>query len=402
VQLIEKGIIRGLDVTDQAGRAVPVLTSDENSELAREILLSQARAHLTTEPRPNVAAALRAIPATREPTTPALNKICAEPSGSDLAEFDSLLDVPSVWAFRFWFNFLLVARVRGLLGDRIILKRSYDEEFRESGGFIPFEANGFFRATSYHLEVLAPSETVIADSNLQVFARVNEGSDARFERAWIAGDRRTDRAHLYGRRNVVPRRLSEAPGRAAVALVWVRPRVSLVEPPLLVYALVSAVFLVGILVHRRGWTTDDVGVAAVVVAFPGLIAGYLASTGHRLARKLTRGVQVAAFWTTVASLGAALSLVVTPPAGESGLPAVSLLGVIAVVGAAFLCPVMVREILASRFLAPTRWNPSPRAKCRQSSKPAGRCGPTVGRFDSRAASLAKYLQMGVFGQRSTL
>jgi hypothetical protein len=350
VQLIEKGVIRGLDVRDQAGRAVPVLTSDENSELAREILLSQARTHLSAEPRPNVAAALRAIPATREPTPFALDKIRAELSGSDQAEFDILLDVPSVWSFRFWFNFLLVARVRGRPGDRIILKRSYDEEFRESGGFIPFEANGFFRATSYHLEVLAPSETVIADSNLQVFALVNEGGHARFERAWIAGDRRTDRAHLYGRRSAVPRRLFDAPGRAAVALVWVRPRMSLVEPVLLVSALLSTVFLVGILVHREGWTTDDIGAAAVVVAFPGLIAGYLASTGHRLARKLTRGVQLAAFWTTVVSLGAALSLVVTPPVRESGLPAMSLLGVIAVVGAAFLCPVMVREVLATRFL----------------------------------------------------
>jgi hypothetical protein len=32
----------------------------------------------------------------------------------------------------------------------------------------------------------------------------------------------------------------------------------------------------------------------------------------------------------------------------------------------------------------------------RSSKPAGRCNPTVGRFDSCAAPLAKYLQKGMF------
>ena len=38
--------------------------------------------------------------------------------------------------------------------------------------------------------------------------------------------------------------------------------------------------------------------------------------------------------------------------------------------------------------------PAPEPRSLRSSKPAGRCSPSVGRFDSCAASLPKYLQIG--------
>jgi hypothetical protein len=365
LSVLTKGPIKALDVVDADGTSVPVLTSKENGLLAGEVLVEQARRRLDATPRASVRTALREIATAFNPSPTRFEEILAWLDDLDRSEFDKLTGIPEVWVLRLWENFLFIGMVEVRPGERTIVKRSYEEEISMPGGLGVFEAQAFFRADSYHMEVVAPEDAVIADANLQVFARVpTAGGEESPRRFWVDRDRRVDRAHLYGRRGWAFAELGRPVETTAAALVWVRLRPWVIEPILVASMFVLGVFVAGVLTVRAGWAEDVPSATAVVVALPALATVYAASARHRLARRLLRGVRLAAVWSALASFGAAVTLVVKPPDERWSLPAIDVAAVVLGAGAAILLSTMIRELISARFVVlngpgdgkpPKRW-----------------------------------------------
>ena len=162
-----------------------------------------------------------------------------------------------------------------------------------------------------------------------------------------------DRAHLYSVTRRLARRLGDRTPTAASADVWIRPRPSTIRPVWLVSLFVSATFIGGGLAAHQNWIADIPNATAVIVALPGLAAGYFASSEHRLTQQLLRGVLWSAVASAVASFGAAFTLIVEPASHSwPAPPAFSSLGAILVVAAVFFLPVLPREMIAARFKLP--------------------------------------------------
>lgn len=311
LQVMVKAPIKNLDVTDGQGLVVPVLTAEQNGLLSGEVLIEQARRCLEKEPSEGIKTVLRAVATAREPTAHALEAILETLDEPDLDDFARLDGAPSVFVDPLWNGFLLVGQVRASAGDRVLIKRSYEEEFRMSGGCGNFTTEALFAGDSYHVELLAPEGTVIADSRMIVTVEGDAASRGRPYRHLVGFDSKVDRAHIYAKADVVAEDLGRDPTGALVE-VWLRPRPPLIEPVLLVSVFVTAALISGAWAKHRGWITDVPNAAAVVVALPGLAAGYLASAGHRLTQRLLRGIRWAAFWVATASFGAAFALVMNP------------------------------------------------------------------------------------------
>jgi hypothetical protein len=364
---LEKTVIKALSLTDGEGKVIPVLTSRENGILSTAVLVEQARRtglSISCEGRKLLRdlANGRSVQSDAEYEQRKQEAVLTEEDRRIVAALEAL---QSTSIRQLTNSFLLVGRVRARPGDRIVVKLSYEEEISLTGGYLVLQTPGLFRSDTYHVEIVAPEDTVIADSNLQVFARVPDGGHgARLRRHWIDRNRNVDRSHLYGRRASVPADVAAAAEKEALVLVWVRSRPWVVEPLMMVSMLITAVFVLGGLAFRAGLTEDPATAAATVVVLPALAAGYFASSGHRLSQKLRRGVQLSAYTCAGNSLGAAGALLLKPRGHDWTMPHLSFLGLLLSGLAAILWSTLIREIVSARFIvlnepgdgsAPGKW-----------------------------------------------
>jgi hypothetical protein len=347
LQVLTKGIIKALEVGDGEGRSVPVLTSDENGILAGEVLIEQATKVFGDRPNSSILSALRKVADTREVSPKALTLVLDTVDVEDRPDFRKLLDDSSVWTTELWNGFLLVGRVRAAVGERVIVTRSYEEDFELTSSGVNFTAEALFRAGSYHLELLAPEGAVIADSTLDVAVIRPVDEKPRSFRHCVTSDPRVDRAHLYGRSQVIRDEFKDDLIKGSAAVVWLLPRRALIEPVLMVSLFVSLTFIVGGAAARAGWLlTDQASAAAVVVALPALAAGYVASKEHRLTQRILRGVQWSAFWSAAASFGAAFTIVIEPSKSPRHLPTTNWVTAALAVAALVLLVGLPRQIIA--------------------------------------------------------
>lgn len=255
LQVVLKAPIRNLDLVDGFGRAVPVLTAEQNARLSGEVLIEQARVYLGGKPSEPIQEVLRKIANFRNPTKEAMESILERLEDPDIEQFELLSEAPSVFIKPLWNGFLLVGQVQATRGDRVLIKRSYEEEFKMSGGHGRFTTEALFAGDSYHLELLAPEGTVIADARMSVTVEGDAASHERPSRHVVGADSKVDRAHIYAKADVVADKLGAEP-TASVVEVWLRPRPPMVEPVLFVSLFVTATLISGAWAKHEGWITD--------------------------------------------------------------------------------------------------------------------------------------------------
>ena len=345
VTLLKKGLLRRLDVVDESGGALPVLTKQQNGPIAGEVLVGQATSLLGAEgpliePLRNQLHFL-SDGVERTPMYPAESqRDQAEQQFSRLAEDEDFLGLLD----DFTRQFLLIVPLRTRQGERRIIKFAYDSalsrelERGDDEGWLRYhlrrarrrlrnlaevtglanftvgvETPALFDAESYHVEVVASDELIVASARLYRRMADDEpgpgdpGADAPPDQRWkvISRDDRVERAHLYTS-DEPPRGVSEARVVAAFSL---RPRV--VWPALLFTGVASATFVAALTLHFA-WDTSRLqdAPASLLVALPALFAPMAAPGVHALTRRMFKGLRALVLASALALLAAAATLVV--------------------------------------------------------------------------------------------
>jgi hypothetical protein len=314
---MKKGPLKNLNVYDEAGRAVPVLTRRESQHLAHDILVGLHTgflegAEIDGELDRDIWHVIEDAEDRSRPLARKLDLQTEEdgrrtPLGALLEDFAA--------------GFYLYTLIPAKAGDRRVIKFDYEEDHRLIGASrtertgsdvrtwlgrwarglaewmawlpIPFfvEMPQLAHSSSFHVEVAAPDELFIARSLLnyelaQPRDKISESS--------------LDRTHLY---------LDRAPrGTRAVLTVWFALEPQGVTSGALFVALLTLGFLISGLVlhfviHARPGTE---AASAVLVAIPGIFASLLFRPGeHRLLRTLVRGIRIQAAALSIVSFTAA-------------------------------------------------------------------------------------------------
>jgi hypothetical protein len=349
VALPRKGLLRGFDVRDEAGSALPVLTKRQTQRLG--ILLLIGRAVVVKKEK-----------AIREDldvnTETELAKLVLEDSPSKAGQsYEQLLgaykksssallralatdDVLPALMADLAKHFILCAVLRAAPGERRIIKFSYEEYLRLrtparrlgwiSGtnirgllgwGPVEFDAQVTVGVSeSSHVEIPTPNELFLERAEL---LGPFEADEPRGE----LGDGPAERAHLHG---------SFSRARDCDLELSIRLQPGGIVTAALLTCLLVVAFLGGGLVARITWNAQPVGEvpALILLAIPGLFAAYFFTPGrHRLLRKAFAGLQAVVLGlATLSLLAAALIAVKSPPIGRLG-PwfALTLLSVVALV-----------------------------------------------------------------------
>lgn len=372
IALLKKDVLRNLDVRDEAGRALAVMSRKQNAQIGFEILRQQAGEVLGLKEQAELDARIVWIfgevaglpPPSDEPP---------EPTKNGAQQFQSLLDDETMLSYlsdldRF---FLLLARVDALAHQTRIVKFTYEQDFDptyryETGlrliGFSfreptrglamklglrdfqsGFSTPSMFDAQSYHVEMVCPDETSIAEAHLyrceepntQAAAstaskETNHGKEPGDEEPAsvsdddhgsatvmeltqreleelttdiaVDSDYRTDRAHLYG----------QAPHPDSIhSYVTVASvlRAPVVAPVALLTVLTASVISGGLAVHflvSSAGRTDTA--TSLIVAIPTFLAPFVVPGAHRVVRRMFVGLRAVAFLSALCSFLAAASL----------------------------------------------------------------------------------------------
>jgi hypothetical protein len=308
LSLLAKRVLKNFDLFDESGSALTVLTQEQNTVIAEAILNVLAGAVLSRKPDQPLVHDLTEI-AGGEP----------EEAMEALANFSTPMGPGShdqrraLWAneaFRtlstdLAHQFMLIVPLRTRPGDRRVVKFAYEEEFfpRDRSlaqwfGLTPVEfgifAPNIGGAASYHIEIEAPDELVIAQADL--FDLRDDGL------VTLDSERTVFRSHLH--RAGLPR------GSVGWVEVAFRLRRSGLVIAALLIAIATAIVLGGGLMLDLMGVNATVDIAAtLLVALPGIYATYLARPGeHRLVKRLVGGLRVLVLLLAVLSFGAAASL----------------------------------------------------------------------------------------------
>lgn len=322
---LKKEVLRNLDVRDETGRALPVLSRRQNAALAAQVLVDQAievlEVDTESELQPAVRWLLRTAAGLHDGPEPPQTQTAAEQISqleSDETMIGYLADLGQ--------SFMLLARVDAAPGQTRIVKFSYEYDFdeeqpeaRTAAGlklvlavsaepFVRlatalgladyktwFGTPGMFDAQSYHVEVACPDEITIAEA---VLFRV-EGETHKP----VSDDQRADRAHLSVH--------SPHPDDARDGYVVVRYclRAALIIPVAVLTALTAGVITGGLALHYwfPGAQRTDTS-AALVVAIPTFFAAFVVPGSHRLVRRMFVGLRVVALLSGLCSFAAAATL----------------------------------------------------------------------------------------------
>lgn len=371
VALLQKRPMIDLDVRDAAGDALSVLTREQNSAIACELLTSQARETLVELLGPgaaleqpllselaDIAGARRghddrpsdrtrgnrtsdaiqgfrgaAIRAARSPTG------LADPLDRQrelLWRDETMRGFMTILAERF----LLLVPVTAAPGARRIIKVGWEQvletldvalatnpnrgqvlrEFMKSScGFrtypVRIDTRSVFGPESYHVEIVAPDELVVEFARLERFRTVTDLATGRVTstRVSVWEDRGTERAHLYesffagGLDPGGPPAANEEVGARSTISVGFFIRPSFVRPPLLIGLVTCGMLAAGLLLKAAH--IPRIGdVAALIVVLPAIFAAYLIPGEHRMVRRMFQGLRLLVLALAVTSFAAAATL----------------------------------------------------------------------------------------------
>lgn len=175
--LLQKEVLRNFDLRDAEGRAVPVLTTDQNRRYAGAALVATARSVLEDDVPSTVARHLYELAgATRQRAEFLLDfwkRLADDPSYPDRGVWAALLGRPEFedLVTTLAESFVLGAVIDPAPGGRHVYKLSYDESFspvasvRERLGWdyrsVSFDVSHSRLCESYHLEVTAPRDMAV-------------------------------------------------------------------------------------------------------------------------------------------------------------------------------------------------------------------------------------------------
>lgn len=323
IALLKKNVLRNLDVRDEEGRALPVLSARQHAELVSRFLIQQAEAILDLPAEKKLdaqivqwlQAATVGTGATPPPADARLATQVAQLRADETMQ-SYLTDLSG--------SFMLLARIDARAHSTRIVKFAYDfdldsESLGRRGGVgirselhgilraiaIPFglsdyrtrfETPSMFDARSYHVEVVCPGELSITEAVLS-------WEEAHSERHEVATDVRADRAHLYSTERQ-PRVRWEG---------FVDVRFCLKTPvvlPVVLLTTVTAGVIGGALWMHYVWPprarTDTA--AALVVAIPTFLAPFVIPGSHPISRRMFFGLRALTFLAGATSFTAAATL----------------------------------------------------------------------------------------------
>jgi len=360
LMVIKREPLNSLDVRDETGSALPVLTRDQNAPIASLLLQTAARSlrrkRVVSEIRelfdelvgnfPGVEAAAIGDEERSLRSQIALARFRFATRRTSLHD---LWERPQMqrWLQELSDQFILFVRGDFEAGKRRVLKLSYETTldqtwtslgfsfpFRwlafklrkavEALGLIPY-STGFatpslFDAESYHVEVLAPDQLIVASAKLTRQSKSRETGEKIGPPRIVDEQRSRDRVHLYAS-GTTPSAAQDALLEAgeyedAQVEISFALRMTLVAPVLALSGLTTGVLGGGLLLHytHRTHPLADAS-AALIVAVPGLFAGWVAPGGHRLVQRLFKGLRLLVFFSALVSFLAAATLVVRLPAG---------------------------------------------------------------------------------------
>jgi hypothetical protein len=297
---LRKQVLRSFDIVDEAGVAVPMLTAEQNERIARELLRQLAGDALAPAwPRRKVLDRLDRIAG-----TDAIDALAAlKEVEAAAAPVEGLpdLDFAALWANAvarplmqdLAEHFVLFVAIDARAGERRVLKFVYDGELtwankawrrqvEERLGLNPVVLHVLAPAIgathSYHAEVPAPGDLVIAQARLLDSETAND---------LCAPDRTPDRAHLWTtskkreQEGTIELELRVGARGLYGAAVWISVLATLLFG-------VGFVFRLAFSVHTRAEPA-----AAIVIVLPALFATYLWRPGeHPLVQRLVSGLRV--------------------------------------------------------------------------------------------------------------
>jgi len=318
VTLLRKQPLKNFDLRDEDGRALPLLTSEENGEIASAALTYLAEVILhRNAPKQVLDKAVRtelseiAVGPIRRARTALRNLEKGQGAGSH--DQRAILwgnDEMRVLATDFARNFILMTPIEALPGDRRVLKFSYEDTIR------PMELSPFVHplmwagldpitygtriaslgtARSYHVEIVIPDDLFFVSAQLYAAGSADPVS---------AEEHSVARAHLYAP--------GMSRGTSGIVEAHLRVRSTVVLQTLLISSLTSAILATGVFLHWRGIHPSPDALTALVVVLPAIFAAFLARPGeHPVVARLVTGLRVGILFSALLSFAAAGTLAVS-------------------------------------------------------------------------------------------
>lgn len=310
--LLRKDVLRGFDLRAEDGRALPLLTRDQNAAITGAHLEQQAAIALaevgfdTVDPW--VGRALREIAgeSVTRPDEP--------PSREALRQWEAVFADEVLQATVSWFDdqFVLFAPLANRPLERRVIKFAYEERTStgvatsaatrlegaieavlESFGLLELrwaaDLAGVADCESYHVEVVVPSDTFVVEAVVLVddVVRAHEWAVARL--------------HLHPQGD-----FRDALRGTLVADLTLRP--SVLWPVALLTILTAAIVGAGLVLHEYGVTVQHDAASAIIVALPAFFAPFVAPGGHGLVRRMFGGLRALTVVAALVSFGAAATL----------------------------------------------------------------------------------------------
>jgi hypothetical protein len=347
VTLVMKDVLRKLDVRDEAGAALSILTKRENGPIAGEVLVGHANTILARSAELPLLEAtanqLRFVAdrETRHPFAVADSDRALAQHQSERLEADRSFVALLRELSR---QFIVIVPLAIRQDQRKIVKFGYEvrlsRELRRGtaeGWFaftrrrlvrrlenvldvfglsdfnVELETPALFDTESYHVEVVGSDELAISSARLYRALGEDEagmgapGANAPSDQRWtlLAEDNNTQRAHLYTS-DVQPKDLE-----AAKVVADFRLRPELVWPAVLFLGVVSGTFAVALALHFM-WDVQRSrdAPAALLIALPALLAPLATPGSHPLTRRMFKGLRGLVIVSALVLFGASGSLVV--------------------------------------------------------------------------------------------
>jgi hypothetical protein len=307
---LKKERLRNFNLRDESGAALPALTRIENGEVAAAILEYMATRLVGRAIEGDVLADIEALAYTSDAAAPALyEQLFRQDGPSRPTRYLLSRDPPFVGlARRLAESFMLIVPLTSTGASRRVLKFAYDEmldlsgrsrrrRIAESMSWRPTRINlpvpGVVAAASYHLDIAAPTELVIAQARLVTESRTALDEDPT----------PTRQAHL-----ATPLQPTNAEALIDIAA----PREGIIRASLLTSLLTAVVLTAGAFRLSELHSARE-GVATVLVAVPAVVAAYVARPGeHALASRLLFGVRFAVLVSGALSFAASALLLAGP------------------------------------------------------------------------------------------
>lgn len=311
LSLLNKRTLRNFSVRTETGRALPVLTKEQNSLIGATLLRSIGRSVIKGNLDPHIERDIDDVVGGNKAEWTRGYGNLSTPRG-----LGSHAQRKQLWASRsfrtlatdFAQQFVLYVPLAVVPGDRRVLKVEYEEDFHprkltlaERFGlrrvYFNFLAPSLGAAASYHAEVPSPDELVISSAYL--YEIKPDGTKELLDKDFV-----THRAHV---------RASDMP-RGSTALLSVGFRLRRAGLPVESAVLAGATALIlagGWLLHRQDITVKRDVASLLIVALPGLYATYLVRPGeHRLVKRLVSGLKIVVLLLAALSFAAAASLAI--------------------------------------------------------------------------------------------